>query len=133
MPLIGDESLICRKGKGNVYDPYAMAIIRGKVVVGHVPQNTCGFFWDFLSLSSASIRARVLDKMVKRGAGYGLEIPVCFVFQGHVKGVHWRKKKIDEAEKKVQARFEKCMKNAVWNCFCCYCITVVTYVNRISY
>ena len=33
-------------------------------------------------------------------------------FKGHVKGVEWIKK-IDEAEKKVQACLEKCMKNAV--------------------
>ena len=43
---------------------------------------------------------------------YGFEIPLCFVFQGHVKGVEWIKKKIDEAEKKVQTRFEKCMKKS---------------------
>ena len=28
-----------------------------------------------------------------------------------MKVVEWIKKKIDEAEKKIQARFEKCMKN----------------------
>ena len=43
-PLIGDESLIYRKEKGNVYDPHAIAIIRGNDIVGHVPQSICGFF-----------------------------------------------------------------------------------------
>ena len=43
---------------------------------------------------------------------YDLEISACFVFQGHVKGDGWIKKKIDEIEKKVQTPFEKCMKNA---------------------
>ena len=47
------------------------------------------------------------------GARYGQEIPACFFFQGHIKGIEWIKKKIGEAEKKVQARFEKCMKHAV--------------------
>ena len=46
-------------------------------------------------------------------ADYGLKIPVCFIFQGHVKGVEWIKKNIDETGKKVQACFEKYMKNAV--------------------
>ena len=43
---------------------------------------------------------------------YGLKISVYFVCQGHVKGVSWIKKKIDEPEKKVQALFEKCMKES---------------------
>ena len=90
--LIGDESLICRKEKGNVYDPLAVLIIRGNVVVGHVPQSVCGFFWKFLSLPNTSIRAPVVSKRVFRGAGYDLEIPACFVFLGHVKGVEWIKK-----------------------------------------
>ena len=51
--------------------------------------------------------------MVNRGAGYGSEISSCFVFQGHANEVEWIKKKIDEAEKKVQAHFEKCMKNII--------------------
>ena len=42
--LIGDESLICRKEKGNMYDPHAAAIIQGNVVVRHVPQSIYGFF-----------------------------------------------------------------------------------------
>ena len=79
--LIGNESLICRKEKENTYDPLAVAITRGNVVVRHVPQNICCFFLKFLSLPNTSILARVMGKRVNCGAGYGLEIPVCFVFQ----------------------------------------------------
>ena len=39
IPLIGDESLICRKEKGDEYDPHAVTITRNNVVVGRVPQN----------------------------------------------------------------------------------------------
>ena len=60
-----------------------------------------------------SIPARVLGKRVNRGAAYGLEIPVCFICQGHVKGIAWVKKKIEDPEKMVQSRIEKCMKNAL--------------------
>ena len=35
--LIGDESLICQKEKGNKYDPHVVAITRNNVVVGRVP------------------------------------------------------------------------------------------------
>ena len=76
-------------------------------------QKKCDHFWKFLSLPKTSIRLRVLDKRVNRGAGYGLEIPVCFMFQGYVKGIVWVKKKIEDAQKMVQSRIEKCMNNAL--------------------
>ena len=78
MPLIGDESLICRKEKVYVYDLYSTTIIRGNVV-GHAPENRCDFLWKYLSLPN-TICTRVLGKRFNRGTEYGLEIPVCFVF-----------------------------------------------------
>ena len=85
--MIGGESLICRKEKGDEYDPHDVAITRNNVVIGRVPQNICDHFWEFLSLTQTSIRARVLGKRVSRGAGCDLEIHVCFIFEGHVKGI----------------------------------------------
>ena len=72
------------------------------------PKN-CDHFWKFLSLPKTSIHARVLGKRVNRGAGYGLEILVCFIFQG----IAWVKKKIKDAEKMVQSRTEKYMRNVL--------------------
>ena len=72
IPLIRDESLICRKENDNEYDPDTVAITRNNVLVRRVPQNICGYFWKFLSLSRTSIRPRVLGKRVNRGAGYSL-------------------------------------------------------------
>ena len=112
-PLIGDESLNSRKDKGKKYDPQAGAITRNNVVVGRVPQNICDHFWKFLSLPKTSIWAHVLRKKVNHGGGYGLEIPVCFIFQGHFKGIAWVKKKIEDAEKMVQSGIAKCKKNAL--------------------
>ena len=77
--LIGDESLICRKENENEYDPHD-PITRNNILVGCAPQNISGYFWKFLSLPKISIRARVLRKRVNRGAGYSLEIPICFIF-----------------------------------------------------
>ena len=108
--LIGDESLICRKEKGIKYDPHAVAITRNKAVVESVPQNICDHFWKFLCLPKTSIRALVLGKRINRGAGYGLKISVCLIFQDHVKGIAWVKKKIKDAEKMVQSRIKICMK-----------------------
>ena len=85
VPLIGDELLTCQEEKGYVYGSHAVAFIRGNFDIRYAPKNICGFFWKFLFLSNTSIWARVLGKSVNRGAGYGLEIPVCFVFQSHLK------------------------------------------------
>ena len=112
-PLVGDDSLFCRKENGNVHDPHAVAIIAGNAIVGHVPENICGFFWRFLSLPNTSIRAEVLGTRVNRGAGHGLEIPVRYIFQGHQKAVRWIKGKVEEEEARVEKRFKKCLKNAV--------------------
>ena len=95
------------------YDPHAMAITRNNVVVGHVPQNICDHFWDFLSLSNTSIRAQVLGKTVNHDTGYGIEISVCFIFKEHVKGIARVKNKIEDAQKMVQSCIEKCLKNAL--------------------
>ena len=107
IPLTGDGSLNCRKEKENEYDPHTVAITRNNVVVGSVPQNICDHFWKVLYLPKTSIRAQVLGKRVNCDAEYGLEIPVCFIFQGHVKGIAWIMKKIEDAEKMVQSRIEK--------------------------
>ena len=64
-------------------------------------------------LSRMSICAEVLCSLANRGAGYGLEIPVCFIFQGHTKCVAWTKKKINNVDKAIEARFKKCMKNVI--------------------
>ena len=53
--LIEDESLICRKEKGNKYDPHAVAITRNNFFVGHVPQKICDYFLKFLSLPKTSL------------------------------------------------------------------------------
>ena len=94
-------------------DPHAVAINAGTDIVGHVPENICGVLWRFLSLPNASIRAEVLGPRVNRGAGHGLEVPVRFIFQGHRKAVEWVRKKLNEEEAKIEAKFKKCLKNAV--------------------
>ena len=112
-PYVGDDSLVCRQEHGNTHDPHAVAINAGTDIVGHVPENICGVLWRFLSLPNASIRAEVLGPRVNRGAGHGLEVPVRFIFQGHRKAVEWVRKKLNEEEAKIEAKFKKCLKNAV--------------------
>ena len=57
----------------------------------------------------------MLGKRFNRGGGYGIEIHICFTFQGHVKGIVWLKKKIEDAKKMVQSRIEKWMERILQN------------------
>ena len=87
IPLIGDESLIYRKEKGSQYDPHAVAITRNNVVVGSMPKIYVIIFGNSHFCLRHQFARSDLGKKVKRGADYGLGIPVCFIFQGHVKGI----------------------------------------------
>ena len=44
------------------------------------PKYICGFFWRFLMVPLTSIYAQVLGSRVNHGAGYGLEVPLRFIF-----------------------------------------------------
>ena len=56
---------------------------------------------------STNILSKIVGKRVNFGAGYSLEIPLCFIFQGQVKEMTWVKKKIEEAEKMIQFQIKK--------------------------
>ena len=78
-----------------------------------MPKNICDHFSKFLSLPKTSVRRRVLRKRDNGSTDYGIEIPVCFIFPGHIKGVVWVKKTMEDAEKMVQCCIEKFVKNAL--------------------
>ena len=42
-----EETLACQREGGNVYDPFAVKVVKSGVVVGHVPRrisSTCSLF-----------------------------------------------------------------------------------------
>ena len=49
----------------------------------------------FLKVPNTSIKVEVVEKVVNRGGGYGLEIPVANRFNGPEKLVKWLIKKIE--------------------------------------
>ena len=112
MPLIGDDSLNCQK-EGNLHDPYAVVIFHNNRTVRHVPENLSECFHRFLTLPRTSIRCTVLGPRVNRGAGYGLEVPVRYHFQGHEKAIAWVKKKVGGKEKEIDTKVSRCLKNAM--------------------
>ena len=90
-----------------------MAVIHsihiGPCVVGHVPFLYSSLFKKFLSLPNHTIRVLVTGKRINRGAGYGLEIPVDYVFNGNEKALQWAKKNLDDIDERVNKKVGRCL------------------------
>ena len=64
----------------------------GPCVGGHIPFLYSSTFKKFLFLPNHTIRVLVTGKRINRGTGYGLEIPVEYVFNGNEKALQRAKK-----------------------------------------
>ena len=81
-----------------------MAVIHsnhtGPCEVGYVPFLYFSTLKKFLSLPNRTIRVLVTGKRINLGAGYGLEIPVEYVFNGNEKALQWANKNLDNIDAK---------------------------------
>ena len=113
-PLIGDDSLRCKREDDDVHDENAVAVIHsnhiGPCVDGHVPFLYSSTFKKFLSLPNRTTRALVTGKRINRGAGYGLEIPAEYVFYGNEEAFQWVKKNLDNIDVNVNKKDGRCLK-----------------------
>ena len=75
-----------------------------------MPRNISKFVYKFLKLPSSKFSCKVKGKILNRGTGYGLEIPVIFTFNGHEKAIEWIKSKIQEEVKLEQSVKNRCLK-----------------------
>ena len=113
-PIIGEENLERRHEEKNEEDELAIGAYRNnfqkETLVGHTPRNISKFVYKFLKLPSSKLSCKVKGKRLSRGAGYGLEIPVIFTFDGHEKAIEWIKSKIQEEVKLEQSVKNRCLK-----------------------
>ena len=113
-PLIGDDSLRCKRENDKIHDENAVAVIHsnhtGPRVVAHIPFLYSSKFEKFLSLPNHTIRVLVTGKRINRSSGYGLEIPVEYVFNGNEKALQWATKNLDNIDANVNKKFERCLK-----------------------
>ena len=81
-PHLGDI-LPCMREEDNEYTATAIAIMSNtNQVVGHVPRNLSSAFTEFLvSPNVTTIDAKVVGSVID--CGYGLEIPVEYIFHGN--------------------------------------------------
>ena len=61
------------------------------------------------SLLNHTIRMSVTGKRINRGAGYGLEILVEYVFNGNEKALQWAKKNLDNSDANVNKKVGRCL------------------------
>ena len=73
-PALGDVLRLERE-KTNVKDKFAVAVMQGSTVVGHMPYNTAPAVSHFLKRSTNKAVVEVTGAAVNRGARYGMEIP----------------------------------------------------------
>lgn len=109
-PKVGDENICLKSENDNEHDKFAVAVLFEERVVGHVPKNLSKLFNQFLKIPNCTIGCKVTGKRVNRGAGYGLEIPVQYRFNGAEKAVEWAEKNIKKVFMNLNKKIEKCMK-----------------------
>ena len=86
-PTVGELMLVKREIV-NEYDPFAVAIWKNGVVVGHVPKLLSRVIAFFLNYYGNVAFCEVTERRVNRGAGLGIEVPCVYKFYGcqvHVK------------------------------------------------
>ena len=87
-PVLG-ETLLCEQEFGNIHDPYAVAVVRDKTIIGHVPRKISSLCFFFLK-KNGSILCQVTGKR-RRSADLlqgGLEVPCTLTFVGPSREIH---------------------------------------------
>lgn len=120
-PKIGQEAMLMREPQ-NKWDSNAVAVLGGvasdtmakkqefsnmeplkhlnefdprhKEVVGHLYKPMALHLTKFLKRPTNSGKVTVMGKRVNRGAGYGLELPCEYLFDGDKFSCEWLKKKL---------------------------------------
>ena len=90
MHVVSVHPLCCGKPKDVLCQEGIMLLRQGQVPFCHSLM-----FKKFLSLPNRNIRLCVKVKRINRGARYGLEIPVEYLFYGNEKAIQWAKTTLD--------------------------------------
>ena len=80
--LCVSEVLVLEKEGLNCKDGQAVAVMRSRIIGGHVSRNLSALFSYFLSRSCNKAVVEVTREKLNRSAGYGLEIPCIYRLYG---------------------------------------------------
>ena len=78
-PVIG-ETLGVRREPTNTIDKHAVAVVKDGVIVGHTPYNLATCEGQFLGPNVNKAFAEVTGDVINRGAGYGQEVHLSFLW-----------------------------------------------------
>lgn len=82
-PYVGEE-LSLSPEDDNDHDRYAVAVVKGRNIVGHIPQTVSKVTWHFIKRGG-----RVLCQVTgHRKLGVGLEVPCSLTYLGSTRDVN---------------------------------------------
>ena len=82
-----DEVLPARPESDNPHDPFAVAIVREKHVVGYVPREISKIVSQFLTEDGTAVSCKVAGPPVDRRMK-GVEVPCVYEFRGRSSSVN---------------------------------------------
>ena len=82
-----NEVLPATPESDNPYDSFAVAIVREKNVVGHVPREISKIVSQFLNEDGTTVSCRVAGLPVDRRIKKGVEVPCVYEFRGRSSSV----------------------------------------------
>ena len=109
-PKFADENFCLKSENKNEHKKFAIAIVLKERIVGHVSKNLSKIFHQFLKIPNFTIGWKVTGKLVNRGAGYGLEVPVQYRSFSAKKAVNWAEENIKKVFENINKKFNKCLK-----------------------
>lgn len=90
-PVVNSEH-VTQQEHGNTEDNYAVAILNGDVVVGHVPREMSHTFWHFIG-RGGEITCKIIGRRQRSTLLVGgLEVPCIYTLKG-------KKKLVDKLKK----------------------------------
>ena len=82
------ETLLLRAEHGNTVDLFAVAVVKGSNIVGHVVMDYSRVFWYFIQKRHSSIVCKISgSRCLSEVSGKGSEVPCQYVFTGQQKHV----------------------------------------------
>ena len=66
----------------NCHDRFAVAVMKGLNIVGHVPRHTCKTIFFFLKKDGSTGYCEVTGRRLNCGAGLGVEVPCLYRVYG---------------------------------------------------
>ena len=90
-PVVGEE-LSLKTEDGNLHDKHAVAVIKDRQIVDHVPRSISKVSWFFLK-HGGKITCRITGG---RTLGVGLEVPCVYSYSASVRMIQRLKKRLAE-------------------------------------